>query len=70
MRLIGRQLLKGSHEANFGVVRIQGSHHRLRHPDGRMTVVPAHVMEAVGPSLLRKMLADCEMTRDDLQGLL
>ncbi|MGA2589484.1 MAG: type II toxin-antitoxin system HicA family toxin [Bryobacteraceae bacterium] len=29
-------------KAGFAVVRIRGSHHSLKHEDGRGTVVPAH----------------------------
>lgn len=46
------------------------SHHFLRHPDGRTTVVPVHAGEALGPGLLAKLLRDVELTRDDLEDLL
>ncbi|MFH0824311.1 MAG: type II toxin-antitoxin system HicA family toxin [Pseudomonadota bacterium] len=29
-------------KVGFGVTRIKGSHHFLRHADGRVTVVPVH----------------------------
>ena len=54
----------------FEVVRTKGSHHFLRHPDGRTTVVPVHAGETLGPGLLSKMLRDCDMTRAELQALL
>jgi len=38
----------------------------LRHPDGRVTVVPIHSGETIGPGLLSKILRDCELTRDEL----
>jgi predicted RNA binding protein YcfA (HicA-like mRNA interferase family) len=43
-------------------VRIKGSHHFLRHPDGRATVVPVHAGETIGPGLLAQILRDVEMT--------
>jgi predicted RNA binding protein YcfA (HicA-like mRNA interferase family) len=46
------------------------SHHFLRHPDGRTTVVPVHAAESLGPGLLAKVLRDVELTRDDLEDVL
>lgn len=37
-----RQLLKMLRKAGFVVRRRRGSHVILKHPDGRMTVVPMH----------------------------
>jgi len=51
----------------FEVIRVKGSHHFLRHPDGRCTVVPVHRGEAIGPGLLAQILRDCEIARDDLR---
>jgi predicted RNA binding protein YcfA (HicA-like mRNA interferase family) len=50
----------------FREVRIRGSHHYLRHPDGRTTVVPAHAGEAIGPGLLSKILRDAEISKVEL----
>lgn len=50
----------------FQVIRTRGSHHLLRHADGRMTVVPIHRGEVIGPGLLSKILRDCDLKRDDL----
>lgn len=47
--------------AGFVVVRVRGSHHFLRHPDGRVTVVPVHAGETLGPGLLSKILKDVAM---------
>ena len=49
---------------------MRGSHHFLRHADGRRTVVPVHTGETIGSGLLSKILRDCGMTRDDLAALL
>lgn len=51
-------------------MRIKGSHHVLRHSDGRTTVVPVHAGETIGPGLLAKILRDCELTTDQLEELL
>ena len=51
-RITGRQLIKALGRFGFEVVRTQGSHHRLRHADGRVTTVPVHAGETLGPGLL------------------
>lgn len=66
----GKALILALRKAGFMVQRVKGSHHFLRHPDGRTTVVPVHAGEALGPGLLAKVLRDVELTRDDLEDLL
>ena len=54
----------------FVVARVKGSHHILKHPDGRSTVVPVHAGETLGVGLLTKLLRDVEVARDELIKLL
>ncbi|MGH8751522.1 MAG: type II toxin-antitoxin system HicA family toxin [Burkholderiales bacterium] len=68
--LTGKRLLAALAKAGFSVIRIKGSHHFVRHSDGRTTVVPAHSNETIGPGLLAKILRDCELTREEFQRLL
>lgn len=68
-RLRGRQLVAALGRAGFEVVRVRGSHHFLRHSDGRTTVVPVHAGEVVGPGLMRKILRDCELNAEQVEGL-
>jgi predicted RNA binding protein YcfA (HicA-like mRNA interferase family) len=68
--LTGRQVVKALQKAGFTVIRQKGSHAFLRHPDGRSTVVPLHAGETVGPGLLRKIIHDVEMTREEFRNLL
>ena len=70
LRVKGKDLLSALERAGFEVIRTKGSHHFLRHPDGRSTVVPVHAREAIGPGLLGKILKDCDLQRDDLARLL
>jgi len=51
-------------------IRVRGSHHFLRHPDGRRTVVPVHRGEMIGTGLLAKILRDCDLTEEDLKSVL
>ncbi len=69
-RLTGSDLISALEKAGFGVLRVKGSHHFLRHADGRSTVVPAHAGETIGPGLLHKILRDCQLTADQLMELL
>lgn len=66
----GKDLVVALKKAGFEVVRVKGSHHFIRHPDGRTTVVPVHAGETIGPGLLSKILRDCELSREELQKLL
>jgi len=69
-RITGRKLVMALHKAGFEVIRIKGSHHFLRHPDGRSTVIPIHRGETLGSGLTAQILKDCEMTYDDLMKFL
>lgn len=69
-RLTGKAVIRALRKAGFEVVRVKGSHHFLRHADGRTTVVPVHPGETIGPGLMSKILRDCEMTRAEFQELL
>ncbi len=68
--LTGRQLIDALSGAGFQVIRTKGSHHFLRHPDGRTTVIPVHSGEIIGPGLRSKILRDCQLSRGELQTLL
>lgn len=66
----GSQLIKALRKYGFEVIRVKGSHHYLRHPDGRRTVVPVHRGETIGRGLLAQILRDCELSKNDLQNVL
>lgn len=60
-KLTGKQLINALLRHGFEVTRIKGSHHILKHPDGRQTVVPVHGSETIGPGLFNKILKDVEL---------
>ena len=66
----GKALIMALRKTGFEVLRIKGSHHFLRHPDGRTTVVPFHSGETLGPGLISKILRDTDQSRDELEELL
>jgi predicted RNA binding protein YcfA (HicA-like mRNA interferase family) len=69
-RRTGDDVLRALQRAGFETIRVRGSHHFLRHDDGRGTVVPVHSGEMIGPGLLKKILRDCELSTDELDSLL
>lgn len=68
--LTGTEVIRALERGGFVVVRIRSSHHFLRHPDGRTTVVPVHAGETIGPGLMSKILRDCELDRGQFRALL
>jgi len=62
----GVELIRSLRKHGFAVTRIKGSHHFIRHPDGRCSVVPVHRGETIGRGLLAQILKDCELSRDDI----
>ena len=66
-RITGRSLIAALKRAGFAVIRTKGSHHFLRHPDGRSTVVPVHAGEDIGMGLLSKILRDTELSEEELR---
>jgi len=63
----GKQLIAVLSGLSVDVVRIKGSHHFLRHADGRTTVVPVHSGETLGPGLLASILHENQISRGELQ---
>ncbi len=57
----GKAFLKFLEALGFVIVRINGSHHRLKHPDSRITTVPVHKILDLPKGLLRKII------REDLE---
>jgi predicted RNA binding protein YcfA (HicA-like mRNA interferase family) len=49
---------------------VKGSHHFIRHQDGRSTVIPAHSGEVLGPGITAKILRDCDLAPDTLRDVM
>ncbi len=66
----GKAFLKFLQTIGFVVVRVNGSHHRLKHPDGRVTTVPVHKNQDLPKGLLRKIIReDLELELNDFIAL-
>lgn len=68
--LRGERVVRALERAGFKVARVTGSHHIMRHADGRGTTVPVHPGRDVAKGTLRGILSDIGMTVADLQKLL
>ena len=66
----GAKVVKALERAGFAVMRISGSHHVMRHPDGRTVVVPVHADRDIPKGTLRNILAIIGMTAEELRKLL
>lgn len=59
------KLIKILEKIGFQRMRQKGGHVFLKHPDGRTTVVPVHRGEEIGRGLLRKIIKDTRLTREE-----
>lgn len=66
----GKAFLKFLQAIGFVVIRINGSHQRLKHPDNRVTTVPVHKNQDLPKGLLRKIIReDLELELNDFIAL-
>ncbi len=65
--LPGERIVRALERAGFKVARIRGSHHIMRHPDGRGTTVPVHQGRDVAKGTFRGILSDVGMSMEELQ---
>lgn len=66
-RVSGKELLRLLRNQGFEVSRVKGSHHIVKHVDGRKSTVPVHGNEVLGIGLLSSILKECELSFDDLE---
>jgi predicted RNA binding protein YcfA (HicA-like mRNA interferase family) len=66
--LSGKDLLKVLEKLGFVVVRVKGSHYRMKHVDGRVTTVPVHKNEDLPKGLMQKIIReDLQMTNEEFE---
>jgi predicted RNA binding protein YcfA (HicA-like mRNA interferase family) len=54
----GKAFLNFLKNIGFVVIRINGSHYRLKHSDSRVTTVPVHKNQDLPKGLLRKIIRE------------
>lgn len=63
--LSSKELCKFLEKEGFQLIRQKGSHRFYRHPDEKTTVVPMHNKKDIKRSLLREILNEIRMTREE-----
>lgn len=66
----GERVVRALERVGFKVARVAGSHHIMRHPDGRGTTVPVHPGRDLAKGTLRNILADVGISVEELTRLL
>ena len=65
-----QKVIKALSKLGFKIVRKHGSHVVLKHPDGRLTVVPVHPGEDIGTGLLNKIIKDTGLSKEEFLAVL
>lgn len=65
----GKELCKILEKLGFIKIHGKGSHVRFKHPDGRVTVVPVHGNEDLGKGLLREILKQINLSKEEFDRL-
>lgn len=65
----GKKLCKLIEKLGFKKIHGKGSHVRFKHMDGRRTVVPVHGNEDIGKGLLREILKQINLNKEDYDKL-
>jgi predicted RNA binding protein YcfA (HicA-like mRNA interferase family) len=68
--LSAKKTIRVLEKIGFRKIRQKGSHVIMRHSDGRMTVVPIHKGEDIGPGLLLEIIKDAKLSKEDFFDLL
>ncbi len=63
--LSSRKVCRFLEKEGFEFVRQKGSHKFYRHPDGRTTVVPMHSNKPIKRGLLKGILKEIKMSREE-----
>lgn len=64
------ELIKILKKMGFEEMRQKGSHKYFKHPDGRCTVVPFHKGEDISRGLLKKILKDIEISKEEFEKII
>ena len=59
------KVLKALGKMGFQQIRQKGSHLFMRHPDGRTTIIAVHPGEDIGKGMIRKIINDAKITREE-----
>lgn len=65
----GKEMCKILEKIGFIKIHQKGSHIRYKHTDGRVTVVPIHGNEDLGKGLLREILNQIRLSKEEYEEL-
>jgi len=68
--LPSRKVISALESLGFKKTRQKGSHVFFKHLDGRTTVIPIHKGEDIGRGLLRNIIKDTGLSKDDFLKLI
>ncbi len=63
--LSAREVIRVLGKMGFEEARQRGSHKYFKHPDGRTTVVPVHPGRDIGRGLLKRIMNEIEVDREE-----
>jgi predicted RNA binding protein YcfA (HicA-like mRNA interferase family) len=70
LTISGKDFIRFLESIGFEIIRIKGSHYRLKHTDGRLTTIPVHGNDDLPKGLLRKIIReDLELDMSDFEAL-
>jgi predicted RNA binding protein YcfA (HicA-like mRNA interferase family) len=70
IRLSGKEIIRALAKDGWELERVRGSHHIMRHADGRQTVVPVHGNRPLAAGTLGAICRDVGRTATQLRDLL
>ncbi len=65
----GKEMCKLLEKLGFEKIYGKGSHVRFKHSDGRRTIVPVHGNEDLGKGLLREILRQINLNKEEYEEL-
>jgi len=63
--LPAKKVIKILEKIGFQQVRQKGSHLFMQHIDGRTTIITVHPGEDIGKGMVRKIIKDAKITREE-----
>jgi predicted RNA binding protein YcfA (HicA-like mRNA interferase family) len=67
---LARKVIKALSAVGFEIARKRGSHVVMKHPDGRITVIPVHARENISTGLLLKIMKDAKLEKEEFMNLI
>ena len=63
--LPSKKVIKALERIGFQQIRQKGSHLFMQHIDGRTTIITVHPGDDIGKGMIRKIIKDAKITREE-----